>query len=66
MGTETVAEELLATDTVGTCPVKSEIMVREPLPFADGAFRIISGERFLEHLDYPCHVIAELLCSVGD
>jgi hypothetical protein len=26
MGTEAVAEELLATDTVGTCAVKCEIM----------------------------------------
>lgn len=34
-------------------PADLTLDVREPLPFADGAFRIISSERCLEHLDYP-------------
>jgi predicted SAM-dependent methyltransferase len=30
--------------------------VREPLPFADGTFKMIYSEHFLEHLDYPDNI----------
>ena len=34
-------------------PADLTLDVRKPLPFADGAFRIISSGPCLEHLDYP-------------
>jgi predicted SAM-dependent methyltransferase len=34
--------------------------VREPLPFADGTFRTIYSEHFLEHLDYPHDIMCLL------